>query len=161
MNDARWIAVAVVAAVLGGCVVGCGSQNLIDAHVKTFDTIRASAAEVQSRMPIKSSSLHFSGSATNPGVRFSAGVEYFVQGRYEGLAGQFSGAAQGEGDREIPEWMQRGIMDIRNDTSLSAAEREAKVFDLLGRAMDWFAGNADATDLEPNPTEADPEPSPE
>lgn len=134
----------ILLAVLAGFLPAC---SLVDSHEKTFDSIRGMGSELASRMPIKTSQLQVNAHGTNPGVRFSAGTEYYVQGQYTGLAGSFSAAGVGEGDLKnsfTPEDQAR-INAIYQDQSLTEARREQLIKDILTQVFDRLAAKQAAS----------------
>jgi hypothetical protein len=118
------------------CWLGVGC-SLIDQHEKTFDTIRGMGVETLKRMPIEASQVQLSGAGINPGVRFSAGVDYYIEGRYVGLSGQFGAAAQGQGDRvPLSEADHEVLRSIYLDQSITEAERSKRIMDFLNGLLD-------------------------
>jgi hypothetical protein len=77
--------------------------------------------------------------ANNPGVRFAAGVEYYIEGKYIGLAGQATAGAQGEGDYKTTFTQDdaEAVNRILDDENLTDAQKayhvRAFLFTLLGR----------------------------
>jgi len=102
---------------MGGCI-GCG---LFDSHVKQMDVLNGMATSASERLKDGAmSSVHASGQAINPGVTIEGSLTYSATARYEGLAGQFSIASQGELGREVA---QDQIWAIFRDKSLSDEQR--------------------------------------
>lgn len=116
----------VLAFVIGNWLLGCAALQT----EKQFDAMKGIVVSTVERMQDGAlSQYHVSGQGINPRIAVEAGIIYRAAVGYEGLAGQFSANASGQLGREVDS---AAIMSIYNDTSLSVAERQARIFALLG-----------------------------
>lgn len=112
---------------------GC-STALIDSHVKEFDTINGMSRQVVEQLGSGNQGQFAVGAhGINPGIRVGAGVEYFAEARYVGLAGQLTASAQGTFNRELSPSEVADIQATLSAQYRSNAEKDAAVLKLLER----------------------------
>lgn len=104
-----------------GLLPGC---NLFDSHAQTFDTLSGLATDAATRLADGSvGQFQVSGQAINPGIVVEAAIVYRAGARYEGLAGQFGAAGQGQfGERSSDVGP---VLEIIKRADLSNAARRA------------------------------------
>ena len=96
---------------------------------KLMDELRGIATSTVERMGTDSlAQFQVGGQAINPAIEVSAGVSYTIRAGYAGVAGQFQAAGTGKLDRPVDS---AAILAIYNDASLSASERQRRIFALL------------------------------
>lgn len=114
-------------------LTGC-STSLIDTHVKEFDTINGMSRQVVEKLGSGNQGQFAVGAqGINPGIRVGAGVEYFAEARYVGLAGQLTASAQGTFNRELTPAEVADIQATLSAQYRSNAEKDAAVLKLLDR----------------------------
>lgn len=125
---AKILAIGIIATL---ALPGCGS-SLFNAHIKDAEIARGMAADTVKKLG-DSGVGQYSGSAQgiNPGLRVSAGIEYFAVARYEGLAGQFSASGHGQLNGDVSVEDQALIRAIWNDTALNQEQKRAAVIEIL------------------------------
>lgn len=111
-----------------GCLsTGCETFRAPD---KQMDQLNSMAAKVANSLQDGSlAQFQGSGQAINPGVTVEASIVYRAVARYEGLAGQFSVAGQGQLVHR-PD-VQAEIWKIANDTTRTEQERFNAIINLL------------------------------
>lgn len=129
-----WILAGVFATGMFVFMAGC---SLMDSHEKQFDVIRGTAMELTKRMPLSASQVQVSGALINPGVRMSAGIEYYVQGTYVGVSGTVGAAGQGSGDYKtgISAEELEEIARVYADQSLSVSERADRLIGFVEKFL--------------------------
>ena len=134
--------VAMLVILAGGCLWGCG---LTDSHVKQMDILNGLAVQAQQSLQSGAmTSVHASGQAINPGVRVRAAIVYEAAATYEGLAGQFSIAQQGESGADIDPAMKDTIGTIYRDKSIRSGETRTAVIDAAGKVVGYWTATRPA-----------------
>lgn len=110
-------------------VPGCGS-SLFNQHVKDQEVLRSLALEAGKQLE-GTGQVAGGAQGINPGIRVSAGMEYYAIAKYDGLAGQMTFAKQGTLTKEISPEDAALIRQIANDTSLSQADKREKIFQIV------------------------------
>ena len=136
-------------------VPGCGS-GLLNSHVKQMETAYAMAARVADTLESGSmAQFAASASAINPGIRASAGVEYFVEARYVGLAGQLSSSGQGKTDAALLPEETAAVRRVLNAHYKNNAERQAAFNKVVASIAARLSGPGDSYSA-PNPNRSLP-----
>ena len=125
MRRISWMVVAAAAVFSIGC-------NMVDEHIKMMDTMRAAGATVMNRMKDGSmGQFQAAGQGINPGVTVEFGVKYFGRAYYDGLAGQFMVASQGE----LASGDQDEFWNVVNDKSLTDEQRSSRIWGIVERRL--------------------------
>lgn len=126
MFNLKTILAFLAALFLHGQLIGCAALQT----EKQFDAMKGIVVSTVERMQDGAlSQYQVSGQGINPKIAVEAGIIYRAAVGYEGLAGQFSANASGQLGRQVD---QAAMLAIYNDTSLSVAERQKRIFDLIG-----------------------------
>lgn len=126
----KWLLSLVFGAWILSAASGCG--NLFNQHAQLMDTMRGAIQEASARLSTSGTGQVQAGAhVTNPGIRVSAGVEYFAVARYDGVAGQIQASQQGTLDRNVSPEVQARIDRVYANTALSAAEKFAAAMQII------------------------------
>jgi hypothetical protein len=127
----------IIIAFLVICNVGCG---LVDSHVKQMDVLNGMATQAAESLKSGAiTSIHASGQGLNPGITVEAAIVYRATARYEGLAGQFSIAQQGE-KGEVTPAQQATIDSVYRDKAIRSGEVRHAIIDDTGKIVGYFTG---------------------
>lgn len=124
----------IIATILILAVAACAGCNLFNQHAQIMDTMRGAITESAQRLGDSSVGQYAAGAQViDPGVRVSAGLEYYAEARYSGVAGQITASAQGTLNRELPPEVMEQISIIYRNTSWSSEQKLNAVRELLAK----------------------------
>ena len=133
---------------------GCGG-GLINQHGKEFDTLNSLAMRAAASLGSGNVGQYQVGAhGINPGVRLSAGVEYYAEARYVGLAGQMQAAAQGTFNRELSAEEMNALIQVSTAQYRSDEEKRAAIHAFLqsiGKRIEAERLNLNGGDQAPLP----------
>jgi len=119
-----------IALVLPFFAVGCG--NLFNQHAQTMDAMRGVMADTAARLGSSGAGqVTAGGEVIHPGIRVSAGIEYYAEARYVGVAGQVQASMTGRLDRAITPESAARAEAIWRQTDLSSSQKLERLFNFF------------------------------
>lgn len=124
---------------------GCG--NMFNQHAQLMDTMRGAVQEASARLASSGTGqVQAGGQVIDPGIEVSAGVRYFAEARYKGVAGQVQAAQMGELGREVSPEVQERINRVYSNTALSASEKFTAALAILRETLEKDGKNTAASE---------------